>query len=174
MIDCLIPCRDGGDYHLAALVRSLEAQAVEVNIEVEFGGDSPLYEVRNKLLRRTKNEYVYFVDADDWLPNKQSLRKLLDAVEYDYAWGDLESYVTPLDKLIHIDQSHMTKLACGSWLAKRQSFPADPWQPMPNNPHRSDWTMPEEWRGTYVEYPIFTYRVAWSPDQLTAEPIRNG
>jgi len=174
MIDCLIPCRDGGDYHLAALIRSLEAQSVDVNIDVEFGEGAPLYQVRNRLLKRNRGEFVYFVDADDWLPNKQSLKKLLEVLEHDFAWGDLETYVTPLDKTIHIDQSTMSKLALGSWMARRSSFPMDPWAPMPNNPHRSDWEMPWEWVGNYVHYPIFTYRVAWSPDQLTAEPKRNG
>jgi glycosyltransferase involved in cell wall biosynthesis len=172
MIDVLIPCRNGGDKMLAPLVRSLEAQTAKINIEVMFADGLLLYELRNALLKRGTGEYVYYVDADDWLQNETALEELQEALQYDYAWGDMWAYVTPLDKTIHINQAHPAqKPACGSWLARRDSFPPDPWQPMDRDPHRSDWIIPQTWRGTYVEVDVFTYRVAWSDKQLTARPI---
>jgi len=142
-------------------------QEAETNVLVQFSEGEPLFETRNLLLRRSKGDYVYYVDADDWLPSRQALPKLLETVVDDFAWGDFEAYLTPLDKYIHVSQSTMTKLACGSWLARRESFEFDPWEPDPLEPHRSNWTMPEEWVGAYVEFPIFQYRVAWSSSQLT-------
>lgn len=173
MIDVLIPCRNGGDKMLAPLVRSLEAQTVKVNIEVVFADGLTLAELRNSLLKRGTAEFVYYVDADDWLQNAEALEQLQSACEYDYAWGDMFAYVTPLEKTIHISQAHPAqKPACGSWLARRDSFPVDPWMPMDRDPVRCDWIIPQGWRGTYIDIPVFTCRVAWSEHQLTARPIK--
>lgn len=175
MIDVLIPCYTGGDKMLAPLVRSLEAQTAEVNIEVMFDDTLALFELRNALLKRGTGDFVYYVDADDWLSDPTALQQLQDALDWDYSWGDMWAYVSPLDRTIHINQAHpAVKPACGSWLGRRESFPTDPWQPMASDPQRSDWIIPDGWVGTYINVPIFTYRVAWSPHQMTARPIRHG
>jgi hypothetical protein len=174
VIDVLIPCRNGGDTHLAQLIHSIERQNVDVNIDIEFNSGERLCDVRNRLLARNNGDLVYFVDADDYLPNRSALSRLVEACTLDYAWGDFEAHITPRDKWITVHQQHMRKIACGSWLAKRSSFSADPWQPLSKTqPHRSDWFMPEEWKGTHVEFPIFTYRVAWSSGQLTTDILES-
>lgn len=168
MIDILIPCRTGGDKYLVDAVRSVERQDVETNVEIIFDSVGALATVRNDLLRRAKGDYVYYLDADDFLLDSTRLSHLVAVLgDCQFAWGDYECYVGVRDLTIYMHQPSWTKgPAIGSWLARREAFPVDPWQPMSETEHhRADWTTPEDWLGVYLPEPIYYHRVGWSKDQ---------